>query len=103
MLEFETELVNFASGSLVVCWDSFFEKTKDPRDKLDCHGKIGTVVRKASPADLSSSGIPLGKMADNCVAERRCCSKSCCSTYSQLITISITDSSITRDIDCLNC
>ncbi len=68
MLEFETELVNFASGSLVVCWDSFFEKTRDPRDKLDCHGKIGTVVRKASPADMSSSGIPLGKMADNCVA-----------------------------------
>ena len=48
MLEFETDLVNFTSGSLVVCWDSFFEKTKDPRDKLDCHGKIGTVVRKAN-------------------------------------------------------
>ena len=68
MLEFETELVNFASGSLVVCWDSFFEKTRDPRDKLDCHGKIGTVVRIARPADLTSDGIPIGSMANDCVA-----------------------------------
>lgn len=68
MLEFETEFVNFASGSLVVCWDSFFERTKNPHDKLDCHGKIGTVIRKASPTDLSSDGIPLGNMAHDCVA-----------------------------------
>jgi hypothetical protein len=68
MLEFETEFVNFASGSLVVCWDGLFEKTQDPRDMLDCHGKIGTVIRKASPADLSTDGIPIGKMANKCIA-----------------------------------
>ena len=63
MFEFKTEFIVPQSGSIVMCWDSYFMKTKNEMDKLSCHGKIGKVVRKAHAGDVDSVGMPLGDRA----------------------------------------
>jgi hypothetical protein len=63
---FETEIVTPKSGSTVLCWDSMFERDKNPDDKISCHGEVGMVIDKADATDLDSTGAPLGMRANNC-------------------------------------
>ena len=64
--DLKTDFKTPSSGSMVLCWDTMFLRDKNPNDKLSCHGKVGMVVRKASPADLDAAGSPLGVRAEGC-------------------------------------
>jgi len=68
MFEFKTEFIVPQSGSVVMCWDSYFMKTKNEVDKLSCHGRIGKVVRKAHAGDVDPTGQVLGNRAFDCFA-----------------------------------
>jgi len=68
MFEFKTEFVVPQSGSVVMCWDSYFIKNQNPDAKLSCHGRLGKVIRKASASDIDPTGEVLGNRAFDCFA-----------------------------------
>ena len=68
MFDFKTEFVVPQSGSIVMCWDSYFMKTKNEAGKLSCHGRLGKVIRKASASDIDPTGVALGDRAFDCFA-----------------------------------
>ena len=64
--DLKTEIITPESGSLVLCWDTLFLKSQDPKDKLPCHGKVGVVIKRTDPNDLDMEGNPMGKRAHGC-------------------------------------
>lgn len=63
---FKTDFIMPTSGSAVLCWDELFTNSKNPKEKVECHGEIGFVIDRANPLDIDHMGQPLGKRADEC-------------------------------------